>query len=90
MKGFLKVEAVEDGITCETSLADVSLMNRVDILQAVAAGLELRPWMIEMFLDMWRTNKLPELQKVDDHPPKPCAMACSFKDILKEVFGGES
>lgn len=95
MKGFLKVEAVEkdgkEGISVQCDMTEVSLPDRLSILDGVATSLRMTPMQLQMFCDMRRAGVFGEAETIYDHSSKnvpPVGAERSLGDLLDRIFGG--
>lgn len=95
MKGFLKVEAVEkdgkEGILVQCDMDEVSLTDRLTILDGVATSLRMTSRQLQMFCDMRRAGVFGEADMIYDHSSEnvpPVGAACDLGDLLKRIFGG--
>lgn len=96
MKDFLKVEAVEkdskEGISVQCDMTEVSLTDRLSILDGVATSLRVTPMQLQMFCDMRRAGVFGEAETIYDHSSKnvpPSNIGWNLGDLLDQIFGGD-
>ena len=54
MKGYLKVECVENGVSCRTRIEEASILDRYHILSVVCDALEIDDVLLGAFVTLGR------------------------------------
>lgn len=58
MKGFVKIEAIEDGLHCETHLSQVGMVDKLMLMKSMAEAINLSEDEFKFFVVMYHAGIL--------------------------------